>query len=135
MTALASFSLQQAVVTTLKANSALQALLNDRVFDVVPVRAAYPYLAYGPVNLRDWSTGSNGGQEHGVSISVYSQQPGFREAYSIADAIVAALEAAALTLSGHKLVLFRFDTAEFRRETDTLTTRGVVTFRALTEKL
>lgn len=135
MSQLACFELQQAVVAALKDDDDLAALVDERVFDSVPARAAYPYLTYGPVLLRDWSTGSNAGQEHAVSLTLYSRQPGFRECYAMTDAITACLDQASLDLTGHKLVSLRFDTAEFERETDTLTTRAVVTFRALTEKL
>lgn len=136
MSLLSCFTLQQAIVAQLKADSALLALLgDDRIYDAVPSRAAYPYLAYGPVTVRDWSTGSNAGQEHFISLGIYSRQPGFREAYALADAMTASLEGASLTLTGHKLVLFRFDAAEFRREPDPNTSRALVSYRALTEKL
>lgn len=136
MSALASFTLQHALIAQLKADSGLLALLGaDRVYDAMPSKAVYPYLAYGPVTMRDWSTDSNSGQEHFISLSIYSRQPGFREAYALSDAVIDSLEHASLSLDGHKLVLFRFDAAEFRREADALTTRALVSFRALTEKL
>jgi hypothetical protein len=136
MSVLASFTLQHAIVAQLKADSALLALLGaDRIFDAVPAKAAYPYLAYGPVTMRDWSTGSSSGQEHFISLNIYSRQPGFREAYALSDAVIEGLENAMLEVDDHKLVLFRFDAAEFRRQNDALTTRALVSFRALTEKL
>ena len=136
MSALASFTLQHAIIAQLKQDTALLALLGgDRVFDAVPAKAVCPYLSYGPVSMRDWSTGSNAGQEHFISISFYSRQPGFREAYALSDTVIESLESAELELDGHKLIFFRFDTAEFRRENDSLTTRALISFRALTEKL
>ncbi len=136
MSTLASFELQLAIVAQLKQDSALLSSLGgDHVYDAVPARAAYPYIAYGPVSLRDWSNGSNAGQEHTISLACYSREPGFREAYGLSDAIIDSLENAALDLDDHKLVLLRFDTAEFRREPDPATTRALINFRALTEKL
>lgn len=135
MTALASFSLQQAFFSTLKANEAMIGLVGTRIYDAVPARALYPYASYGPVSLRDRSDSSNSGHEHIVSIAAYSRQPGYREAYALADAITEAIDATTLNLSGHKLILLRFDNAEFVREADSLTTRALVTFRALTETI
>ncbi len=135
MTAFPAFALQSAIVTALKANSALSAFVSARIYDVVPVHAALPYLTYGPLTLRDWSASSFDGCEHLISLNLYSNSPGFREAYAITDAVVACLHQAELTLGEHALVQLQFLSADLSREADTLTTRGLLSFRALTHHL
>lgn len=135
MTLHPAWALQQAIMARLNADPALSGLTAaGHVFDRVPPRAAYPYVAYGPVTVRDWSTGSGPGHEHIVTIAGFSREPGFREAYGLVGALTALLDQASLALTDHHLVLLRFDAADFRREADGLTSKGSATFRALTEQ-
>ncbi|MBX9619175.1 MAG: DUF3168 domain-containing protein [Hyphomicrobiales bacterium] len=130
------FALQQACVATLKANAALRSLLGgERIYDAPPARPPYPYVIVGPHTLRDFSSSESFGKEHIFTISAYSRSAGLREAYVLAEAISAALTSASLSLAGHHLVLFRFDTADIRREADALTSRASITFRAISEPI
>jgi hypothetical protein len=63
--------LQKAIYEALVANAALVALLGaPRVYDDVPRGAAFPYVTFGPSVVRDWSTGSEGGTEHLLTLHV-----------------------------------------------------------------
>jgi hypothetical protein len=127
-------ALQHALISALRADASLRALLGgERVYDALPARLVHPYLAYGPTSVRDWSTGSGSGHQHLVTITAVSREPGFRQVYALVDVLVAAVERATLTLDDHRLVLIRFETSEFRRDGDGLTSRGAATLRALTE--
>lgn len=130
----AAWALQQALIVRLKASQALRtALGGDRVFDAVPSRPAYPYIALGTHTLRDFSSGDSFGQEHTLTFTAYSRSPGFREAYSLADLVSRILTAPALSLTGHQLILLRFVSTDIRRESDALTSRATITFRAISE--
>lgn len=134
MTISAGFALQQAVFTALKADQALLSLLGDvRIYDAVPPHPVFPYVTVGPHILRDFSTGDSFGREHTLTITAFSRKPGFREVYGLADAVTAALIAAPLSLTGHSLILFRFDNSDVRREANALTSRAAITFRAISE--
>ena len=56
-----------------------------------------------------------------------------RRRHVIAGALLQALDDAPLALAGHRLVNFRFSTADVRRESDGRTYRALVRFRAVTE--
>ena len=132
----AAWSLQQAIIACLKTNQTLRQLAGgDHIYDAVPARAAYPFVTFGPLTLRDNSTGDSIGHDHIFTLTAYSRSPGFREVYALADAITRALIGAQLQLTGHRLVLLRFETAEFRRETDTQTSRAAIIFRAISEPI
>ncbi len=92
-----------------------------------------PSSTIGRATVSDWSTGTEEGAEHRLTLDVWSRQRGMSEAHAIAGAIRAALNDAALTLDGHALVNLRFETADIARDPDGITVHGVVRFRAVTE--
>jgi hypothetical protein len=126
--------LQKAIYEALVANAALVALLGaPRVYDDVPRGAAFPYVTFGPSVVRDWSTGSEGGTEHLLTLHVWSQANGRRETHEVMGALREALHEAALTLAGHRLVSLRHEQSDARREADGETTLRIVRLRALVE--
>jgi hypothetical protein len=129
----AALALQAAIVAALLDDSGMTALVGDRVYDAPPRNATFPYVMLGPASVTDWSTGTEGGAEHDVTLTVWSRERGKRECHEIMAAVTAALHAAALTLDGHALVNFRFEGSETRRETDGITWRGTMHFRGVTE--
>jgi hypothetical protein len=131
-----SWALQQAVFAAVTTHPAVTALLGTpRLYDDVPQSPAYPYLTLGQSTVRDWSAGGDGGDEHTLTLHVWSRAGGRREAHEIMGALKIALHDAALTLSGHRLVNLRHELSEARRESDGDTYHGIVRFRAVTEPL
>lgn len=129
-----AWALQKAVIAALRGHAGLAAIVPpDRVYDAVPARSLYPYIAIGPISVKDRASGGAPAHEQRISFTAFSRSPGFREAYALADAVSAALDGAGLALEGHHLTLLHFDSAEFRREADALTSRAILSFRALTE--
>ena len=69
-----SFALQKAFFLKLTADAALAALLGGaRIYDDVPVRGEFPYVTFGQTTERDWSTGTDDGAEHVVTLHVWSR--------------------------------------------------------------
>lgn len=129
-----SLELQKAVFQTLSVNGALTALLGGaRIYNDVPRGAALPYVTLGESTVRDWSTGSDAGHEHLLSIQVWSRANGEREVHQILAAVEAALDDAALTVAGARLVNLRHEFSEIRRDADGETSRGLMRLRAVTE--
>ena len=130
----AAVALRAAIHDALIADSALAALLGGpRVYDEVPRDAAFPYVTLGECRITDWSTGSDSGEEHQLTLHAWSRQGGHSEAHEIAGTLLQALDDAPLTLSGHTLVNLRFALADIRREADGRTYHALVRFRAVTE--
>jgi len=130
----ASASLRAAVHEALAADAALSALLGGpKIYDEPPRGAGFPYVTLGETRIADFSTGSEPGEEHQLTLHAWSRQGGHREAHVIAGALLQALDDAPLALAGHRLVNFRFSTADVRRESDGRTYRALVRFRAVTE--
>lgn len=130
----ASWALQRSVYETLVADAALLGLLGaPRIFDDVPQRSEFPYLTLGQSTVRDWSTGSDDGDEHLLTLHVWSRADGRRETHELMSALKSALHERALALDGHRLVNLRHELSEARREPDGETYHGIVRLRAVTE--
>lgn len=129
-------ALQSAIIATLAADTALTTLLGSarRIFEAPPPGTPLPYVLYGPVATRDWSTGTDAGAEHTLTITVRAHASGRTLAHDIADRIRALLHDRSLALAGHRLVNLRQQTLEVRREKDGQTTASL-RLRAVTEPL
>lgn len=132
----AVWELQKALHSTLVADSAvLTALGAARIWDHVPRGASFPYVAIGASTDRDWSTGSDNGTEHIITLHVWSRAPGRNETENIAAAIRLALHDQPLTLDGHRLVNIRHELTETRRDLEGEHYHGILRFRAVTEPI
>ncbi len=132
----ASFALHQAFHARLTADAELLALLGGpRIYDDVPLRAEFPYVTFGQSIDRDWSTGSDQGHEHTITLHVWSRAHGRKEALAVLSAARTALHDAALALDGHRLVNLRHEYSDARRDPDGETYHGTARFRAVTEAL
>ena len=130
----ASAALRAAVHDALADDAALTALLGGpKVYDEPPRAAAFPYVTLGETRIADFSTGTESGAEHQLTLHAWSRQGGHKEAHLIAGALLAALDDAPLALTDHTLVNFRFAVADVRREADGRTYHALVRFRAVTE--
>lgn len=131
-----AFALQNAIHARLAADAAVVGLLGGpRVYDDVPRGAPLPYITFGLSTERDWSAGDEPGDEHILTLHVWSGAAGRKEAQEIIGAMRAALHDEALSLPGHRLVNLRQEFSDTRREPDGDGYRGLVRLRAVTEPL
>jgi len=136
MLANSSAALRAAVHDALISNAGLTSVLGGpKIYDEPPRAAAFPYVTLGETRIADFSTGSDSGEEHQLTLHAWSRQGGHREAHMITGALMQALDDAPLLLAGHHLVNFRFAVADVRREADGRTYHALVRFRAVTEPL
>ncbi len=136
MTADSQLALQAAVLAALRGHGALTALLAggaDGVRDHVPQGTAYPYVVIGEAKTKDFDTKTEQGMEQTLTIHSWSQYQGMMEVKQIMAEVTAALDRQSLALTGHRLVLLRFEFSETMLDPDGLTRHGVQRFRALTE--
>ncbi|HEY0106686.1 MAG TPA: DUF3168 domain-containing protein [Rhizomicrobium sp.] len=131
----ASWALQQAIFAALAASDAVKAVAGDppRVFDAVPRGSAYPYIVIGDDREADWSTATEAGSQHILTVHIWSRAPGRRETRLAAQAVIDVLDGAALALDGQTLVDLRWLDGESARESDGETVHAQLRFRAVTE--
>lgn len=131
-----ALSLRKAIHAALSADGPLLALLGGaRIHDVPPRDAAFPFVALGEAVVSDWSTATEAGTEHALTLHAFSRSGGRAEAFALAAALQEALHDAPLALQGHALANLRATTAEVVREKDGRTFHALVRFRAVTEPL
>jgi hypothetical protein len=132
MSAFGQLELQKAVYAALSADTTLATLVTG-VYDYVNSEAVFPYVVLGGGSNRDHSTKTTAGAEISFALHVYSREGGHKETLSIMERLHAVLHQAALSLTGHTLILMRFDGSDVARLSDGLTYHGAMRFRALTE--
>lgn len=124
-------ALRRAIHAALSTDAALTATLGEgRIHDLPPASPAFPYVTLGEAQVSDWSTATEAGAEHRLSLACWSRQGGHAEAHQLAQQ---ALHDAPLALDSHRLINLRFTSAEIRREPGGRTYRALLRFRAVTE--
>ncbi len=134
MSVKAELALRSAIRSAALNNPSVAAAVNASFYDGAPRDAAYPFVCFGDVSLRDWSTGSDRGLEHQFTLEIWSTQPGHGEVLKLADLLQTFLQSAILSLQGFQLVDLRFLWFEARREMNGRFAKGRMRFRAITEE-
>jgi len=84
----ASWELQKGIYQTLAGDTSITGLLGGtNIYDDAPQSADYPYLTFGQSIARDWSTGTEDGLEHILTLHVWSRAGGKKETHEIIEAI------------------------------------------------
>jgi uncharacterized protein DUF3168 len=134
MAAVASWDLQRGVYQALAGSSDLTTLLGGpRIYDDAPQAAPYPFVTLGQSMIRDWSTGTEDGAEHSLTLHVWSRSGGKKQVHEIIEAIKEVLHDQPLTLADHHLINLRHELSEARLDPDGDTFHGIVRYRAVTE--
>ncbi len=130
----ATWSLQKSIYEALTNDAVLTSLLGGpKIYDDVPQNPSYPYVTLGQSLARDWSTGSEDGQEHIITLHVWSLSGGKKEAHEIIAAVQDILHDAPLIVTDHNLVNLRQEFSDTRRDPDGEHYHGIVRYRAVTE--
>ncbi|MGH6737323.1 MAG: DUF3168 domain-containing protein [Methyloceanibacter sp.] len=134
MTTAASWALQRSIYQALAGSSELTSLLGGaRIYSDPPHGAPFPYIALGQTVNLDWSTGTEDGAEHSVTLHVWSRADSRQEVHEIIQVIRTVLHNQPLMLEDHYLVNLRHEFTEARIDPDGETLHGIVRYRAVTE--
>lgn len=131
----ASWALQEAIYVALSFNDDVREAVGDppRIYDAVPRGAAFPYIVIGDDRESDWSTATETGSAHALTIHIWSRAAGRKETRLAAQAVIGALNGAALVLEGQALIDLRYLESESTRENDGETVHARLRFKALLE--
>lgn len=129
-----TLELQGAVAARLKAQSAMAALVSQRVYDVVPADPVFPYISFGPSDEVTVDAECIEGIEVSLQIDAWSRAPGFPEVRKIADAVRRTIHRHEFNLPDNALVLFEHRVTRMFRDPDGLTSHAAMTFTAFVEQ-
>ena len=88
MAEVATWALQRSVYQALAGSSDLTTLLGaTRIYDDAPQAASYPFVTLGQSVIRDWSTGTEDGAEHNLTLHVWSRTGSKKQVHRIIEAI------------------------------------------------
>lgn len=129
---IASLGIQSAIFTKLSGDSTLMALVTG-VYDSLPANTPYPYAVIGEDTEVAWNALTKIGREVTVTIHIFSQEAGMKQAKTIASRITSLIERQTLSASGITTVSSKLDLALFFTDPDGITRHGVVRFRFLAQ--
>ncbi|WP_319410606.1 DUF3168 domain-containing protein [uncultured Cohaesibacter sp.] len=134
MTELASRALEQSLLDHLKSDATLIALLGGlRLYDEPRRNARFPYLTVITSYSRDWSTGTEAGEEHRIIITAWTASEDKARQQSIFARLQELLTDPALVLADHILVNLQTERIELRPDRKNHLLQGVMQIRAVTE--
>ncbi len=131
-----ALALQGAMLALLRGDAELAALLGGpKVHDRPPRRQALPHVTFGEMETREWNTFTARGHEHRITLHIWSEHGGRREAYRIIARLDELLDDAALSLQDHHLVNLRSIFWTVLRARDGRLFQGILRLRATTHPL
>lgn len=127
-------ALQTAMAAALAADAELAAMIGATgIYDRLIDKASLPYLVLAEVTTLDWSTATEAGTEHIVTIEAWSNAEGKRELQAIAGRIRAVLHDQPLPLEAGTLVNLRLQQARIERLPKLNLHRATIRLRAVIE--
>ena len=129
--ALHSWPLQEAIFTALSANVVGIDGNSVPVYDDVPEDVTYPYVQIGEETAIDGGTKTVDGNEHTLTIHIWSQYRGRKEIKVLMQSVYDLLHDTGITLNAGSLVNVRNEFSTTLAENDGLTRHGVMRFRAV----
>lgn len=124
-----------AFVAALKAEPSVAAIVGDRVYDRVPQRVQYPCLQVRDIQVMADDAECVDGFEIFADVHIWSRAYGTPEARRLCSAVHTALHNATLTLATYSVVEIRHQSTRVLDDPDGETSHGIVTFRALVDRL
>ena len=134
MSADATWPLQQGLLFHLKADTKLNKHLGQpmRLYDQVEKPEGFPYLVMGDSQTSAWSSATFDGQEHEITMHLWTNDGGSAAAKEIAGAVIDRLHDADFTVAGHALVDMQFASSETRYKEEQGRFHCRLVFKALT---
>nr|WP_272210653.1 DUF3168 domain-containing protein [Marinicella sp. W31]MDC2876554.1 DUF3168 domain-containing protein [Marinicella sp. W31] len=125
-----------AIHMALSSDAALSALIGpDAIFDRLLSRPQLPAIVFGECETRDYSTVTESGNEHFLTLEIWSEAHGRKALQAIEARVKALLHDAELALSGFALVNLRHRSTRVRRVARTGYFLAEMRFRAVSEPI
>jgi len=126
--------LQKAIYGALSSSAELVTVLGGtKIHDHNPDKAELPYIVLGLATSTDWSTASEDGKQHDVSIHVWSKLFARKEIQQIQQLVYEALHDQNLAAQDHVIINLRQQFSDMRWDEKSGHMHGISRFRAITE--
>lgn len=128
-----TLALQAAIIAALKSNAPLVALVGTKIYDRIPPTVVPPYCTLTGWQEIDEGTDCMDASEVFFDVQCYSTAVGRPECANIAGAVKKALNRLSPAVAAHTNVEILHNSTLYFTESDNLTSRAVVSFRALVD--
>lgn len=128
MSGSAFWPLQQAVLSRLKADAALMGRISG-VFDAVKPDKPFPYVTIGEATAIPYRSMQQFGEECTITLHIWSQYNGFKEAAEILDRLNRILADTVFSVPGWEMTACYYDFSETLRDPDGVTRHIPVRYR------
>jgi hypothetical protein len=126
--------IQQAIYSRLTGDATLMGKITG-VFDQVPENQPFPYVTIGEYTSVPFRTMTRFGEEVTVTLHIWSQYNGFKEALDILDDMNRLLaDKEDITVTGYDLVACFYEFSETLRDPDGMTRHVPVRYRFIVQK-
>ena len=125
-----SVELQKTIYTALNSDATLSAMITG-VYDDVPEGSTYPYVVIGEQTAVNFGSKTLDGLEYTLTVHVWSQYRGRKEAKEIMERIYNILHESNLSVTGANLVNLRQEFETTLVDSDGITRHGIMRFRAV----
>ncbi|KZY05269.1 MULTISPECIES: DUF3168 domain-containing protein [unclassified Sulfitobacter] len=128
-----ALALQKALVGALKADAGASTIVGGRIYDQPPQDAVRPFIRIGGIQPRPLRTDGKSAGSITFAVEAHSRpsKSGRVEATRCAEAVVKALDEAALTVTGFTLVQLQWITQEVTQDSDGKSYTAVIAFSAI----
>ena len=126
-----SLELQAAIVSKLKADSGVQAVVGQRIYDEVPANPTFPYISIGDNQVLPDKAECIDGTEIFWQLDGWSRDHTFPTPKQISKAVVAALDDQDLTVSGYSAIVVELNSVNYLHDPDGITRHVAISFRFL----
>jgi hypothetical protein len=133
-----------ALITKFKADTTLKNMLasytdsagnlKDGIYDGVPNSAKYPYINIGDLIETPFNTFGRSGRRVTITLHVWSQYSGYKEALTIYGRINELVDGQEFTLNGHTFILSRFEQAEPMLDADGITRHIPIQYEVISQE-
>ena len=130
----ATSELQKVIIQTLSNDADVKEIVDDRVFDSVPLKAEYPYISLGPMTSDTTLADCLELDNISIQIDVWSREVSSEEMHELTHAVRRALTKSDLILEKNGLVLFNHESTRELRDPDGLTSHAAVNFDVIVER-
>jgi hypothetical protein len=128
-----TLSLQKALYTLFKEDSALQKMIGNRIYDFVPKGTEMPYIVFGEDKMKSWSTATTEGWSLAYVIHVWGNDQSLSKVRGILEQLTCCIRDANLTLDGYQIVYIRPKQSQTYLDKNNLA-HGILTLDVLTHQ-
>lgn len=128
-----SLELQAAIVSKLKSDPGVQAVVGQRVYDEIPPPSelVFPYIQIGDNQVLPDKADCIDGTEIFWQLDGWARDPTFPMTKQISKAVVAALDDKEIILTGYAAIVCELNTINYLHDPDGITRHVAISFRFL----